>query len=139
MVAKLFMERRGAKRVGEQGLFPMDPYSDERMHGYGQGALLSAAITETTRRDRLNAKYWAGLADLYNNLDGVTTRRALHEMILADLGYVERWNMETGEAEVVSIAKGNMTDEDFDDLFERVQQYALDKWGWNPWDKKGAE
>lgn len=138
MSAKLYMEKRGARRVGEAGLFPVEPWTAERLESFREGEDLGVTAVSGKRKGALNW-YWAGLGTLLENLDDPDrklwgTTRKLHNLIMEELGYVTRvYRIDrTYRIEVDSIAFEAMPDDDFLELFERARQLIVDWKGYDP-------
>lgn len=91
--------------------------------------------------------WWAGMKLLVDALgdERWPTTRKMHNLILEELGFVERiWRIDGSyRNEVDSIAIDNMDDDAFEVLFERARVFCLANFGFDPWqqwvDEKNAE
>lgn len=131
---KMQMERRGG------ALYPIDPWSEERLYGYAEKTPLDIVATNAKRKNKLGL-YWAGLGTLQHNLSEEQdklwpTQRALHGMLMLEVGVtlIQYRQDQTYFFIPDSIAINNMGDDDFDIVFERVRQVVNDLFGWDPWD-----
>jgi hypothetical protein len=136
---KLMFTRRPAHKAGEVGLFPTEPWADERMSSYPMNASLGVTITNFKRAGKMGW-YWGGLALLLENLDEASqlqwpTTRKLHNMLMEELGHTEKIYRIDGSFRVVpdSIAIDNMDDPTFEAFFERVRAFMVEHWGDDPW------
>lgn len=112
-----------------------------------QGAYLDGRFTrpkgaEDRRAGNLRL-WWAGIGLLLENTDDERwpTKRKLHNLILEELGFVEKiWRIDGSYRLVVdSIAIDKMEDEDFDRLFEKARAFCHEHFGFDPWETWVAE
>jgi hypothetical protein len=121
---------------------PADPYAAELADAIQKDTRLNGRFTRPIgtedRRAGLLRLWWAGLGLLHDNIDDERwpSKRKLHNLILEELGYVEKiWRIDgTYRLVVDSVAIDNMEDDAFDGLFEKARSFVVTHWGFDPWD-----
>lgn len=131
-----------AVRVHNGHLVADDPYSQELVDKLPAGRRLIAVVDMEEPTDGLRNLYFAGLNTLFENVDGTgpgktwPTANSLRKFILKEIGFAEAVIRVDGVKWVpVSMARGEMSYGDLVTCLELSQAFALDRWGWNPWEQ----
>lgn len=136
MAKRLRVEVVAERGTGNLRLAPADAYSAELLEGLRREKFYNLTISEERSRGRLN-HWWAGIGLLRENIDDerFPTSRHLHHAILEELGCVTRFYRIDGtfKTEADSIALDAMSEEEFEEIFERARALAVSEWGYDPW------
>lgn len=131
---------------GNVRLAPADALADDQMRELPRGARLNAnvAVARNSPEDEhmgLLRLYHAGINTLYENMDSgpgtdFPTPRHVRKEILNKTGFCtiipQRDGGERRDPDSMAIDK--MEVEDLKYCLELSQQYAVERWGFNPWD-----
>lgn len=128
--------------VDQRGLHPLDGYAQEQLAALPPGtynvrfARMTAKYKE--EREGMRGLWWAGLELLTQNTErrGYVDKRMAHESILRAVGYTRPRFRIDGSFDLipVSTAEESMDDAEFAIMQERARAYAVEEFGFDPWE-----
>jgi hypothetical protein len=136
-------ERPRIRVRAENGrLVPLSQWDQEQIDKLPRGACI-AEIDEEQAEDALRAIYMIGIKALYDNTPEsgpggkFPTETQLRRHIMRANGFCEpiHHRIDGVKMEAVSMAKGKMNYADMSTLLELSRTYAVERWGFDPWQK----
>lgn len=139
-------ERPRIRVRAENGrLVPLSQWDQELIDKLPRGACI-AEIDEEQAEDALRAIYMIGIKALYENIPeagpglAFPTETQLRRHIMRANGFAEPVHRVDGvKMEARSMAKGAMNYSDMSTLMELSRTYAVERWGFDPWEREGEK